>query len=46
MYIYRLLALAIALMMVVVIWRERDWRPQLFASLVLIPFALRALGIK
>ena len=46
MMIYRLLALFIAVMMVVVLWRERDWRPQLYAALVFIPFALRGLGVK
>jgi hypothetical protein len=46
MFIYRLLALIVAGMMVTVIWRERDWRPQLCAALVFVPFILRALGIK
>ena len=43
---YRLLALIVAGMMVVVIWRERDWRAQLFAALVFVPFILRATGVK
>jgi hypothetical protein len=30
MIIYRLLALFVAGMMIVVMWRERDWRSQLF----------------
>ena len=46
MMIYRLMALFIAVMMVYVLWRERDWRPQVYATLVFIPFILRALGIK
>ena len=44
--IYRLLALFIAVMMAVVLWRERDWRPQLYAALVFVPFLLRGLGVK
>jgi len=44
--LYRLLALVVAAAMVVVILRERDWRRQFFAALVLVPFALRAAGIK
>jgi hypothetical protein len=46
MLLYRLLALIVAIMMVVVLWRERDWRSQLYAALVFVPFALRAAGIK
>ena len=46
MMIYRLMALFVAAMMVYVIWRERDWRPQLYAALVLVPFLLRGLGVK
>jgi hypothetical protein len=46
MVIYRLLALFVAVMMVVVLWRERDWRPQLFAALIFVPFILRAAGVK
>lgn len=46
MYAYRLLALAVAAMMLVVIWRARNWRDQLFATLVFVPFVLRGLGIK
>jgi hypothetical protein len=46
MIVYRLLALFVAAMMVVVVWRERDWRPQLFAALVFVPFLLRAAGLK
>jgi hypothetical protein len=46
MLVYRLLALIVAVMMVIVLWRERDWRAQLYAALVFVPFALRAAGIK
>jgi len=44
--VYRLLALSVAGMMVVVLWRERDWRAQMFAALVFVPFVLRAAGVK
>ena len=46
MIVYRLLALWVAGMMVVVVWRVRDWRPKLFAALVFVPFILRAAGVK
>ena len=46
MLIYRLLAFIVAGMMVFVLWRERDWRQQLFAALVFVPFILRATGVK
>jgi hypothetical protein len=46
MLIYRLMALFVAAMMVYVIWRERDWRPQFYAALVFVPFILRGLGVK
>jgi hypothetical protein len=46
MIVYRLLALLVAVMMAVVVWREHDWRPQLFAALVFVPFILRAAGVK
>jgi hypothetical protein len=46
MMIYRLMALCVAGAMVAVLWRERDWRPQLFAALIFVPFVLRGLGIK
>jgi hypothetical protein len=46
MLLYRLLALIVAIMMLIVLWRERDWRSQLFAALVFVPFALRAAGVK
>lgn len=44
--VYRLMALAIALAMVVTILRSGNWRTQFYATLVLIPFALRAAGVK
>lgn len=43
---YRLLALAVAVAMVVTMLRAREWRSQLYAMLVFIPFALRAAGVK
>jgi hypothetical protein len=46
MLLYRVLALIVAVMMTIVLWRERDWRAQLYAALVFVPFALRAAGIK
>ena len=46
MIVYRLLALSVAGMMLVVIWRERDLRQQFFAALVFVPFFLRAIGAK
>jgi len=44
--LYRLMALIIAAMMVWVMFRQRDWTQQVFAAIVLVPFALRAAGIK
>jgi hypothetical protein len=46
MIIYRVLALFVAGMMVFVLWREKDWRPQFYAALVFVPFILRGLGVK
>jgi hypothetical protein len=46
MIVYRLLALFVAVMMLVVIWRTRDLRQQFFAALVFVPFILRAAGLK
>jgi hypothetical protein len=46
MIVYQLLALVVAGMMAVVVWRDRDWRQQLFAALVFVPFILRAAGVK
>ena len=45
MIVYRLLALFVAGMMLVVMWRQRDLRQQFYAALVFIPFILRAIGI-
>jgi len=46
LYAYRTLALAVAIMMVWVLFRERNWQQQFFAMLVFVPFALRAAGVK
>ena len=46
LWIYRGLALVIAVAMVVVMIRSRDWRTQFYAMLVFVVFALRAAGIK
>jgi hypothetical protein len=46
MIVYRVLALFVAGMMVFVLWREKDWRPQFYAALVFVPFILRGLGVK
>ncbi len=46
MLIYQGLALLVAVMMAVVVWRESDWRTQFFAALIFIPFVLRAVGVK
>jgi hypothetical protein len=43
---YRLLALMVAIAMIVTMLRAREWRTQLYAMLVFIPFALRAAGVK
>ena len=43
---YRALAAVIAAVMVVTMLRSRDWRTQVYAMLVFIPFALRAAGVK
>jgi hypothetical protein len=45
-WIYRGLALVIAVAMVIVMLRSRDWRAQFYAMLVFVVFALRAAGIK
>ena len=44
--VYRLMAGIIAVVMVASLFRHTDWRTQLFSTLVMIPFALRAAGIK
>jgi ABC-type molybdate transport system permease subunit len=43
---YRLLALAVAIAMIWTMLRAREWRTQLYAMLVFIPFVLRAAGVK
>jgi hypothetical protein len=43
---YRLLALIVAVAMIVTMLRSHEWRTQLYAMLVFIPFALRAAGVK
>ncbi len=43
---YRAMAAAIAIAMAVFVLRSQDWRAQVYASLVFVPFALRALGMK
>jgi hypothetical protein len=45
-YAYQAMALVVAIMMIWVVFRERDWRPQFFAMVVFIPFILRAVGVK
>lgn len=45
-YAYRAMALAVAVMMIWVVFRERGWWPQFFAMIVFIPFVLRAAGVK
>jgi len=46
MYVYRLMALGIAVGMAVVVWRKRDWQQQVFAAMIFVPFLLRGLGVK
>lgn len=46
MLIYQGLALLVAVMMAIVVWRETDWKTQFFATLIFVPFILRALGVK
>ena len=43
---YRGIAAAVALVMAVLVVRSDDWRQQVYAALVFVPFALRALGVK
>jgi hypothetical protein len=44
--LYRLLALIIAVAMAAIMVRSQQWRVQLYAMIVFIPFALRAAGVK
>jgi hypothetical protein len=46
MWVYRALALAVAAGVVVTLFRSKDWRDQVFAALVFVPFILRGVGIK
>ena len=43
---YRGLAAIVALLMAALVIRSGDWREQVYAALVFVPFALRAFGIK
>ena len=46
LYGYRAIAAVVALVMAVLVLRSEDWRQQVYAALVFVPFALRAAGIK
>jgi ABC-type molybdate transport system permease subunit len=46
LYAYRVMAGLIAIAMVWVIFRDRDWRQQVSAALIFIPLVLRAVGVK
>ena len=43
---YRGIAAVVAFAMAVFVVRSDDWRQQVYAVLVFVPFALRAAGIK
>lgn len=43
---YRGLAAVVAIVMAILALRADDWREQVYAALVFVPFALRAAGIK
>lgn len=43
---YRAIAAIVALVLAWITVRSRDWREQVCAALVFVPFVLRALGIK
>jgi hypothetical protein len=43
---YRGIAGIVALVMAALVLRSSDWREQLYAGLVFVPFVLRALGLK
>lgn len=43
---YRGIAAVVAVVMAVLVLRSDDWRQQVYAALVFVPFALRAAGIK
>ena len=46
LWVYRGLALVIAIAMIIVMLRSRDWRSQFYAMLIFVVFALRAAGVK
>jgi len=46
MLAYRAMALGLVVVMAWLILSERNWRTQVCAALVLVPFLLRALGVK
>ena len=46
LWVYRGLALVIAVAMIIVMLRSRDWRSQFYAMLIFVVFALRAAGVK
>ena len=43
---YRGLAAVVALVMALLVLRSDDWREQVYAAMIFVPFALRAAGIK
>ena len=43
---YQAIAGIVALVMALLILRSKDWREQVSAALVFVPFVLRALGVK
>jgi hypothetical protein len=43
---YRAIAGVVALVMALLILRSNDWREQVSAALLFVPFVLRALGVK
>jgi ABC-type spermidine/putrescine transport system permease subunit I len=43
---YRAIAGIVALIMAWMMVRSKDWREQVSAALVFVPFVLRALGVK
>ena len=43
---YRGLAAIVALVMALVVLRSYDWRQKIYAAMIFVPFALRAVGFK
>ena len=43
---YRGIAAVIAVAMALLTLRAEDWRTQVYAAMVFVPFALRAFGVK